>query len=133
MKWAMNYPEFFNAAAGMSGVGDVEEMGFFDVQDGPAVAIFNSFGTKETYRGSRNDLKFLAMKLADGEAYMPRFFSCCGTEDPYYKGTVLFKQFADEIGFPITYETGPGAHEWDFWDRWLRRIIDWMGIKDESK
>ena len=27
-KWVLNCPEFFNAAAGMSGVGDVEEMGF---------------------------------------------------------------------------------------------------------
>lgn len=126
MKWAMNCPDFFEAAAGMSGVGDVEEMGFFEgVTAGP---VSEAFGTSADYRGSINDLKKLALDLTKPDAVCPRLFSCCGTEDPYYKGTVLFKQYADGIGLPLTYETGPGGHTWDFWDQWLRRIIDWMGL-----
>ena len=126
-KWVLNCPEFFNAAAGMSGVGDVEEMGFFE---GKAVGpVDNAFGTVEDYRGSMNDLKKLAKDLAESDIEKPRLFSCCGTEDyPYYEGTVLFKKYADEIGLPLTYEDGPGGHTWEFWDQWLLRIIDWMGL-----
>ncbi len=126
MKWALNCPEFFNAAAGMSGVGDVEEMGFFAGKAvGPAS---DAFGTVTDYRGSMNDLKKLAKDFVDSGLQRPRLFSCCGTEDPYYEGTVLFKKYADEIGLNLTYETGPGEHTWEFWDEWLRKIIAWMGL-----
>lgn len=130
-KWVLNCPEFFHAAAGMSGAADVAEMGFFRGRAvGPAL---EAFGTEEDYRGSRNDLKLLAKELVESDIVKPRLFSCCGTEDPYYEGTVLYKQYADEIGLPLTYETGPGGHTWEFWDEWLRRIIDWMGIVSDSK
>lgn len=126
MKWVLNCPEFFNAAAGMSGVGDVEEMGFFRGRAfGP---VSDAFGTAEDYRDSMNDLKKLAKDLVDSDIKKPRLFSCCGTEDFLYEGTVQFKKYADEIGLPLIYECGPGAHTWDFWDPWLRKIIDWMGI-----
>ena len=126
MKWVLNCPEFFYAAAGMSGVGDVEEMGFFQ---GRAVGpVPDAFGTVEDYRGSKNDLKALAKNLSEANIIKPYLFSCCGTEDPYYEGTVLFKQYCDEIGLPLCYESGPGGHTWEFWDQWLRRIIEWMGL-----
>lgn len=126
MKWALNCPGFFNAAAGMSGVGDVEEMGFFQGRAvGPAS---DAFGTAADYRGSMNDLKKLAKDFVNSGLQKPRLFSCCGTEDPYYEGTVLYKKYADEIGLPLTYETGPGGHTWEFWDEWLRRIIQWMEL-----
>lgn len=131
MKWVLNRPEFFNAAAGMSGVGDVDEMGFFNGRAvGPAL---EAFGTPEDYRGSMNDLKKLAKDLVNSDIVKPRLFSCCGTEDPYYEGTVAFKKYADMIGLPLTYETGPGGHTWEFWDEWLRRIIDWMGLNVNAK
>lgn len=131
MKWALNCPEFFHAAAGMSGVGDVEEMGFFLGQ--PNGRVLEAFGTVRDYRGSRNDLKYLARKLVESDGVKPRLFSCCGTEDPYYEGTVMFHKYAREIGMPLTYETGPGGHSWEFWDQWLLRIIDWMGITSPTK
>lgn len=131
MKWVLNCPEFFNAAAGMSGVGDVEEMGFFRGRAvGPAL---EAFGTAEDYRGSMNDLKKLAKDLASSNRPIPRLFSCCGTEDPYYEGTVQFKKYADEVGLPLTYETGPGGHTWEFWDPWLKKIIAWMGLTKQEE
>ena len=131
MKWVLNCPEFFNAAAGMSGVGDVEDMGFFQ---GRAVGpVADAFGTAEDYRGSMNDLKKLAKDLVDSGKRIPRLFSCCGTEDPYYQGTVLYKEYADEIGLPLTYEIGPGGHTWEYWDEWLRRIISWVGLSKEEE
>ncbi len=131
MKWALNCPGFFNAAAGMSGVGDVEEMGFF--QGGGIGPVQEAFGTVQDYRGSRNDLKKLAWELVQGSTVIPRLFSCCGTSDPFYEGTVLFKRYAEEIRLPLDYETGPGGHTWDFWDQWLVRIIEWMGIAEGTR
>lgn len=131
IKWALNCPDFFQAAAGMSGVGDVEEMGFFEM--GAMGAVAQAFGDVQDYRGSNNDLKTLARELAESTIVPPRLFSCCGTSDPFYEGTVLFQKFAEEIGLPLEYVSSPGGHTWDYWDRQLVRIIDWMGITESSK
>lgn len=128
MKWGLNCPGFFNAVAGMSGVGDVEDMHFFDGQVRSSVT--NAFGTVDEYRGSMNDLKFLAKQLVDSQQPIPRLMSCCGTEDPYYEGTKGYKEYADSIGLPLHYEDGPGGHTWEYWDTWLKKIIGWMGIID---
>jgi putative tributyrin esterase len=131
LKWAVNCPDYFAAAAGMSGMGCAQDMGFFNGGlgiGGLGNPIENAFGTLEDYLGSRNDVKLLAKKLVDSGAYIPRLFSCCGTEDPYKGGALKFHEYADEIGMPLTWMTGPGAHTWEFWDHWLPIIIKWMGI-----
>ncbi len=132
MKWGLRCPEFFNAVAGMSGVGGADEMEIFKARFAAKEnnTILNAFGRLEQYKNSENDLKFLAKKLVESGKSMPRYYSCCGTEDFTYDGVIKFQAYAKEIGFPLVYEEGPGAHTWDFWDQWLRRIIDWMGIKE---
>lgn len=129
-KWALNRPDFFCAAAGMSGVGDVEEMGFLNRNQ---QYVKNAFGTSEQYRGSSNDLKHLALKLVDSGEIIPYFYSCCGMKDQFYEGTKEFYEYAMKIGFPLEYESGPGKHDWAFWDAWLPKIIKKMrkeGLQD---
>lgn len=129
MKWALRCPEFFAAAAGMSGVGGLEDLGFLArFNEGKPNSVLNSFGTYEQYQNSENDLKYLAKQLMISGKTIPRLFSCCGTEDFTYTGCIKFIEYAKEIGLEITYEEGPGGHDWDFWERWLRRIVDWMRI-----
>jgi putative tributyrin esterase len=26
----------------------------------------------------------------------------------------------------VTYEEGPGAHNWEFWDHWIQRVLTWL-------
>lgn len=128
-KWALRCPEFFNAAGGMSGVSGVEELGFFRPMGSTNNPVFNAFGSVEEYRESENDMKFLAKKLVKSGRPIPRLFSCCGTEDQLtYEGSKDFAEYAKQIGLPLIWEEGPGKHDWDFWNPWLKRIIDWMGI-----
>ena len=125
-KWALNCPDYFAAAVGMSGAGDLEELGFYDRMPD---RVINSFGTLEEYRGSYNDFKYLYNKLlADNTnlADLPRFYACCGTEDGFYAGAKKFAEDAAAKGFPITWEEGPGGHTWEFWDAWLPVMINHM-------
>ena len=126
-KWALNRPDFFAAAVGMSGAGDLEELGFYDRMPD---RVINSFGTLEEYRGSYNDFKYLYNKhLAEGTK-MPRLYACCGTEDGFYAGAKKFAEDAKAKGVPILFEEGEGGHTWSFWDKWLPIMLDHMLKED---
>jgi thiamine pyrophosphate-dependent acetolactate synthase large subunit-like protein len=56
--------------------------------------------------------------VADAAAEVrPMFYQCCGTEDFLYEGNLRFKERAASLGLNLTYEEGPGEHEWGYWDR----------------
>ena len=38
-----------------------------------------------------------------------------------------------ELGAEVTYEVGPGAHEWDFWDTYIKKVIDWLPTEESSQ
>ncbi len=129
LKWALRCPEFFGAAAGMSGVGGLDDLGFLKKLDiEGANPIRNAFGIADHYFNSKNDLKYLAKKLVDNNNYIPKLYSCCGTEDFTYEGCIKFRDYANEIGLPLVFEEGPGAHIWEFWDLWIKKVIQWMGL-----
>ena len=38
-----------------------------------------------------------------------------------------------ELGADVTYEEGPGAHEWDFWNCYIKKVLDWLPLDKDSK
>ena len=36
-------------------------------------------------------------------------------------------------GFDVTYEEAPGDHNWDFWDTYIKKAIDWLPLEDASQ
>ena len=36
-------------------------------------------------------------------------------------------------GFSVTYEEGPGGHEWDFWDTYIKKALDWLPLENISR
>lgn len=81
-------------------------------------------GEGRTLEGTANDLLYL-LEMAD-TAKLPRLYACCGTSDVLLPESRAFRDKAAEMGIPLAYEEGPGDHEWDFWDRYIRKILDWM-------
>ena len=111
----------------MSGAGEVESLGFFDMNN-PNVAA--AFGTREEYRGSSNDFYHLIQKnLQEGKKF-PRMYSCCGRQDFFYEGSKNFAKVATKMGCPVEFSEGEGRHEWGFWDQWLPVMIDKMMKED---
>ena len=39
-----------------------------------------------------------------------------------------FRDAALALGVDLTYEEGPGVHNFDFWDPYIRRILDWLPL-----
>ena len=120
-KWALNKPDQFAAAANLSGTVD-----FGNLKVPSHMNLDDIFGNTESVKGSDNDLYALLKKRKEEGTKLPRLYAACGTEDFGYDSFVDFKKYADSLPVDITFEEGPGGHEWSFWDTYIERVLDWM-------
>lgn len=90
------------------------------------------FGDLEMAVGSDMDPKWLADELLRRKKELPSMYLCCGTEDGLLEANREMARALREKGLPVTYEEGPGAHEWDFWNRYIKRILDWLPLGETA-
>ncbi len=122
---ALRNPEKFCAAASLSGVVDLTPVfSYPDEHVQPMTKMI--FGSKLEYLRTDYNLLRLIKRLKQENVILPRFFMCCGTEDFLYPINQRFKAAAQKYGLDLTYEEGPGTHEWGYWDKNIQRALDWM-------
>ena len=133
LHWTLDKPNFFSAAAVMSGGCDFKEAteyimpGRIDLSDD----IFHCpFGSIEDYVGSDGDVRLLARKMKEHipREKWPRLFSAVGKDDFMYIACFHFKEYMDKLGIPLEFHTGEGGHTWEFWNKWLPEILEWFNL-----
>jgi putative tributyrin esterase len=128
-KLALSYPEHYAAAASLSGALDLVTT-FRHLRDPDLLAerrlIFGELGPIE---GGKHDLFSLAQQLAGSATAKPRLYQCCGTGDPLYESNVRAKGYFQSLGLDVTYEEGPGEHEWGYWDQQIQRVLAWLPLQ----
>jgi S-formylglutathione hydrolase FrmB len=128
IKLALGRPGNYAAAASLSGALDLAAH-LHDEWDECRMRTFQAaFGSMDLIPGSDNDLIAQLRKLKtvpDTE-----FYVCCGTEDFLYQDSVTFRNLATEKGLHLTYEETAADHKWDYWDRAIQRVLEWLPIKD---
>ncbi|MCF0134847.1 MAG: acetylesterase [Lachnospiraceae bacterium] len=65
-------------------------------------------------------------------AEFPAIFMAVGESDFLLDKNEKFHALLVENRVEHTYITGPGAHEWDFWDTYIKKAIDWLPLEDAS-
>lgn len=124
LKLGMRCPEKFGAVASLSGALALAEM-LEQMEELPNPAYWTGiFGAVDQFKHSENDPIHLIQTVDVTKA--PRVFVCVGTEDPLYPASQYAVQQMNERGLAVTYEEGPGAHTWDFWDLWIQRVLSWL-------
>ncbi len=71
----------------------------------------------------------VAAQIARSAGPKPRLYQCCGTEDFLYDQNLRFRDHALALGLDLTYEEGPGEHEWGYWDRMIQHVLAWLPLK----
>ncbi|MFC0216210.1 alpha/beta hydrolase [Paenibacillus chartarius] len=123
-KLALRRPEQFSAAASLSGALDAYRSNGLNAEE--VRRIFGEPGST----ASDNDLFVLAEQGAAQPALeLPKLYQCCGTEDFLYHDNIRFRDHAARLGLDLTYEEGPGTHEWGYWDEQIRRVLDWLPLR----
>ncbi|MBO6015504.1 MAG: acetylesterase [Lachnospiraceae bacterium] len=69
----------------------------------------------------------------DPQISMPKIFQACGTEDFLLKANREYRDYLKENGAELTYREGPGGHDWDFWDTFIREAIQWLPLDDAKQ
>jgi putative tributyrin esterase len=128
-KMALTHPERYAAAASLSGAVDINDV-VRKVKNDPLnkawlVEMRNVFGDLSKVPGSRHDLFALVKKVAKSSV-KPRLFQCCGTEDDLYPQNVRFRDAVRKLPLDLTYEEGPGEHNWAYWDKNIQNVLAWM-------
>lgn len=130
----LKYSDTFGYIAGLSSAIILEDI----VSEEPILTkmIFGNDYARTVFGdaviGSENDYHVLAENLANSNKQMPQIYMCCGVEDGLIEKNRKFAGFLKEKGFPVTYEEGPGNHEWDFWDRYIKKVIDWLPLDEAA-
>lgn len=91
----------------------------------------NIFGDLTKIKGSDKD--YMALVENKNIADLPHMYICVGTEDFLLKNNRDYRDFLIKKGIDVTYEEGPGGHEWDFWDKYILKVLDWLPLNQGNE
>lgn len=86
------------------------------------------FGPLENVQGSVNDPMFLVERLVKEQKKAPAIFLCCGEDDPLLYANKKMAATLAKNDIEHTFETGPGVHDWLFWDTWIQKVLAWLPL-----
>ncbi len=127
-KLALTHPDRYAAAASLSGAVDIQAVVSprRDRNNKLWLAEMRTvFGDLSKVPNSKNDLFTLAKKAAK-VPIKPRLYQCCGTEDMLITDNRRFRDAARKLPLDLTYEEGPGEHNWAYWDTLIQNVLAWM-------
>ena len=121
-KVALHYPERFFAAASFSGVLSMEIMRTH-AGDPRQNEFEHIFGDLSQLPGSEHDPITWLKQAAQNISTLPQLYIACGRQDDLYPLNVYAHQVCQQLGIPHDYHEEDGKHDWDFWDKQIKRFI----------
>lgn len=128
-KWALSYPDRFAAAASLSGALDIHDRREVSEQDEAMLSLLERIYGERPIKGTSNDLFWLLENQAGQAGPRPLLYQCCGTEDFLYRNNVDFRDACLKTDLALTYNEGPGAHEWSYWDARIQDVLKWLPLR----
>lgn len=129
----LKYSETFGCIASLSGAMVVDHIAertddvpFFIDSRSFARSIFGDLDKAEE---SDKNPKWLVKKLKEEGKNIPRIYLTCGLQDSLLEANREMRDFLKEQGADVTYVEGEGAHEWDFWNRSIKDVLEWLPLE----
>ena len=129
---ALKYCDTFGKAAVLSGaVHFFENPREWVTTRGNTIGELQCIGDLDAMEQTDRNPRFLIgqvkeRNLADGRNHFPEFYVTCGTEDPLLGANRSLAAALKEAGASVTYEDGPGLHDWYFWDSSIQNVLKWL-------
>lgn len=117
LKIALKENESFCAGAGLSSVADIHTEMFKE--------HLISIAGEEKYFSEDEDLFGLIQQKCK-DLNQPKLYMWCGTEDFLYKDNIRLRDYIKRFDYAYIYEEGRGTHSWEYWDKQIQRVLEWM-------
>lgn len=124
-KWALRHPHRFAAAASLSGAVDVARL--HRARGSASDVLHQAFGAGPV-AGTDDDLLAVLDRAGESVAELPRLYLCCGEQDELYRDNITFRDVCRRVGAPLTWDFGPGEHDWAYWDRTIQDVLAWLPL-----
>lgn len=132
----LKYHQTFGYIAGLSSALILDMV--VKAQDGETIPYMfkksyleSVFGPIDEILGSDKDYKALIENMNKED--VPHMYMACGTEDSLLKNNQEYCQFLKDHSIPVCYEESHGGHEWDFWDRYILKVLQWLPLEDQQQ
>ena len=130
MRNGLKYGDTFGYIVSLSGALVLEGMSqrtddvpFFLESRSYAQACFGDLDTLLT--SDKNPKELVRRRQAAGQV-IPKIYMACGDQDGLLDANRQMADFLRQSGVDVTFEVGPGGHEWDFWDTYIQKAIQWL-------
>lgn len=87
------------------------------------------FGDLEKVAKSDKSPRRLVKELKKQGVELPEIYMACGEDDFLLKANQTFVDYLMAHDVDVTFEVGPGAHDWDFWDTYIKKGIEWLPLE----
>ncbi|SMQ81586.1 S-formylglutathione hydrolase FrmB [Bacillus sp. OV166] len=132
----LKYHDTFGCIAGLSSaliIDGIEQRPYNSPFFFESRAYFEGcFGDLTKVSDSDMNPKWLAKKLVEENSNIPNIYLACGESDPLLGANRNFRNYLDDIGIKVTYEEGPGGHDFDFWDQYIKRVLNWLPLENKT-
>lgn len=87
------------------------------------------YGNIDEVQSSDKNINWLIDRCVKEGKTDQKIYLACGKEDSLLEGSRSWNKLLKEGGFDVTYEEGSGGHEWDFWNRYIKHVVDWLPLE----
>jgi putative tributyrin esterase len=124
---ALSHPELYCKAASMSGALDIAALGSSSAGKDDAFSALwsNNFEDPFHLGGTKYDL-FRLYKDCEAAGTLPELYQTCGRQDILYDMNISAKNRLEKMGAKFVYKEDEGMHDWNFWDKHIQDVFDWM-------
>lgn len=130
LKIALMNPDSYAGVGVLSGATLLERFKEIDEYNAFTVPDFCEnldaiFGKTTEGAQEESDLRRLIAQCGERGGFAPPIYHSCGMEDMIYSHNIALRDIIQGAGgkWNYTYEEGPGAHDWTFWNRMLPRML----------
>ena len=123
LKIALRNRNRFSAVAGLSSVTDIVSYSINSKELMTAI-----FGEELIIPDEENLFK-LVENTTDPK---PRIFIGVGTEDHLYDQNCRLRDEIKKYNYDLTYRESQGSHSWDFWDEYIKYVLEWLFNTDNE-
>ena len=123
----LKYADTFGYIAGFSSAVHI----FETAPDAPSRTLFREdlvFGDLEEARKTDKNPRVALVCAKAAGLEIPQIYMSCGLQDSLLDANRSLRDYFLENGVSLTYRESDGIHDWYFWDREIRAVLDWLPL-----